>query len=101
MSTYLPNSDISKINKGDTSIVVDQIFIDNFNISKEINLSTYGYFDPTIGVLRNAYGFGDEKPLEKIDRKTIDSLLRYVGFNKVNISAENKVEKKQELPTQP
>jgi len=93
VSTYLPNSDISKINKGDTSIVVDQIFIDNYNISKEVNLNTQGYFDPTIGVLRNAYGFGDEKPLEKLDRKTVDSLLRYVGFNKVSISAENKINK--------
>ena len=93
VSIYLPNSDISKINKGDASIVVDQIFIDNFNISKEVNLKTQGYFDPTIGVLRNAYGFGDEKPLEKIDRKTIDSLLQYVGFQKVSINAENKVEK--------
>ena len=29
VSTYLPDSDISKINRGDTSVIVDQIFIDN------------------------------------------------------------------------
>ncbi len=93
VNIYQPNSDISKINKGDTSIVVDQIFIDNFNISKEVNRITFRYFDPTIGVLRNAYGFGDEKPLQRIDNNTLDSLLQYVGFHKVKLTSENKIVK--------
>ena len=33
VSTYIPESDISKINNGNTAIIVDDIFIDNFNIS--------------------------------------------------------------------
>jgi len=93
VSIYLPKSDISKINKGDTSIVIDQIFIDNFNISEEVHKNTNGYFDPTIGVLRNAYGFGDTKPLKKIDSLTLDSLLQYVGFDKVKLTSENKITK--------
>ena len=93
VSIYLPKSDISKINKGDTSIIVDKIFEDNFNISAEIHKKTQGYFDPTIGVLRNAYGFGDTKPLKKIDSNTLDSLLQYVGFNKVKLTSENKISK--------
>jgi len=91
LSTYIPTSDISKINKGDTSIVVDKIFIDNFKISEEIHKKTKGFFDPTIGVLRNAYGFGDTKPLQKIDSLTLDSLLQFVGFDKVKLSQENKI----------
>ena len=74
VSTYLPDSDISKINRGDTSVIVDQIFIDNFNLSSEVYQKTEGYFDPTIGVLRNAYGFGDIKPLKVIDTKALDLL---------------------------
>ena len=93
VSIYLPKSDISKINRGDTSIVVDNIFIDNFNISAEVHKNTQGYFDPTIGVLRNAYGFGDTKPLKQIDSLTLDSLLQYVGFNKVKLTDENKIVK--------
>lgn len=91
VSIYLPNSDISKINKGDTTIVVDKIFQDNFHISAEVHKNTNGYFDPTIGVLRNAYGFGDTKPLKKIDSLTLDSLLQFVGYDKVSLSAENKI----------
>jgi len=93
VSIYLPKSDISKINRGDTSVVIDGIFEDNFNISYEVHKSTNGYFDPTIGVLRNAYGFGDTKPLEEIDSLTLDSLLQYVGFNKVKLTSENKIVK--------
>ncbi|MCB0465925.1 MAG: FAD:protein FMN transferase, partial [Aequorivita sp.] len=58
VSTYIPNSDISKINQGDSTVVVDSIFKEVFKISAEVNKKTNGYFDPTIGVLRNAYGFG-------------------------------------------
>ena len=93
VSTYLPESDISKINRGDTSVIVDQIFIDNFNLSAIVHKTTGGYFDPTIGVLRNAYGFGDTKPLKEIDSVALDSMLRFVGFNKVKLTSNNRIEK--------
>ncbi|GHC56134.1 FAD:protein FMN transferase [Ulvibacter litoralis] len=93
VSTYIPNSDISKINNGDTSVVVDEIFKEVFAISEEVHKNSHGYFDPTIGVLRNAYGFGDVKPLETIDAHVLDSLMDYVGFSKVSISEDGKVVK--------
>ena len=93
VSTYIPESDISKINSGNTTIIVDDIFIDNFNISAEVYEITGGFFDPTIGVLRNAYGFGDTKPIQEIDSLALDSMMKFVGFNKVKLTSENKIEK--------
>jgi thiamine biosynthesis lipoprotein len=93
VSTYMPNSDISKINRGDTTVVVDAIFREVFRISETVYTNSHGYFDPTIGVLRNAYGFGDTKPIKNIDAKVLDSLMKYVGFKKVSISSEGKVTK--------
>ena len=93
VSTYIPESDISKINNGNTAIVVDDIFIDNFNISAEVYEITGGFFDPTIGVLRNAYGFGDTNPIQEIDSLALDSMMKFVGFNKVKLTSENKIEK--------
>ncbi|SRX54121.1 FAD:protein FMN transferase [Aequorivita sp. CIP111184] len=93
VSTYIPDSDISKVNKGDSTVVVDSIFREVFKISEEVNKKTNGYFDPTIGVLRNAYGFGDVKPLKNIDRTTLDSLMKYVGFKKVKINNDGTVSK--------
>ncbi len=93
VSTYMPNSDISKINRGDTTVVVDAIFKEVFRISEAVHKNSHGYFDPTIGVLRNAYGFGDTKPVEEIDAHVLDSLMRYVGFNKVTILSSGRVMK--------
>ena len=93
VSTYLPKSDISRINQGDTTVVTDAIFKEVFRISETVYTNSQGYFDPTIGVLRNAYGFGDEKPLERIDSTTLDSLRKFVGFRKVTILSDGTVRK--------
>lgn len=94
VSTYMPNSDISKINRGDSTVVVDAIFKEVYRISETVYTNSKGFFDPTIGVLRNAYGFGDVKPLKQIDSLTLDSLRQFVGFRKVMITAEGTIKKK-------
>ncbi|WP_299208058.1 FAD:protein FMN transferase [uncultured Dokdonia sp.] len=93
MSTYIPQSDISKINRGDSTIVVDAMFKDVFALSRKLHILTNGYFDPTVGGLRNAYGFGDTKPLAVIDSVTLDSMMRYVGFDKVRLSPKGTIQK--------
>lgn len=85
-STYIPTSDISKINQGDTTIIVDAIFEEVFKKSEKIFNETDGDFDPTVGVLVNAWGFGPETKINNLDSLKVDSLLTYVGFNKVNIN---------------
>jgi thiamine biosynthesis lipoprotein len=95
VSTYMPESDISKINRGDKDIVVDAIFKEVFRISETVFTNSQGYFDPTIGVLRNAYGFGDVKPIKNIDATVLDSLMQFVGFNKVAISEDGTVRKER------
>ena len=57
MSTYDKDSDISKINKGDSLLEVDTHFIKVYNKATEVWKKTKGYFDPTVGALVNAYGF--------------------------------------------
>lgn len=85
VSTYLPSSAISRINRGDTTVVVDSIFKEVLRISKMVHANSGGYFDPTVGVLRNAYGFGTIKPIAQLDRRVLDSLMQYVGLQKVRI----------------
>lgn len=92
MSTYIPDSDISRINNGDSTVVVDRMFRDVFELSKEVHDSTNGYFDPTVGVLVDAWGFGPGKQIV-LDSAKVDSLLDYVGFEKVGITADNRITK--------
>lgn len=94
MSTYIPESDISKINEGDTTISVDHMFREVFELSKEVYASTDGYFDPTVGVLVDAWGFGPGQQIE-MDSSRVDSLLEYVGFLKVKMTADSRIVKSQ------
>ncbi len=85
LSTYIPTSDISKINHGDSTIIVDAMFQEVFEKSKKIFKETNGSFDPTIGVLVNAWGFGPEKDSVKLDSFHVNELLQFVGFDKLQI----------------
>lgn len=93
MSTYIADSDISRINSGDTSIKVDSMFQKVFFLSKKVHDESSGFFDPTVGDLVNMYGFGPEKALKKIDSSTVDSLMTFVGLDKIQISEEGVVTK--------
>ncbi len=93
MSTYIYQSDISKINRGDSTIVVDALFKDVWQISQRVHTNSLGYFDPTIGSLRNLYGFGDTPYLETINARVLDSVRALVGFNKVAIKKDGTVHK--------
>ena len=86
MSTYVATSDISKINKGDTTIIIDHHFKKVFEVSKEIYEETNGYFDPTIGVLVNAWDFGPEGKIIALDSVKIDSLMQSVGLKNLTIT---------------
>ena len=96
MSTYRPDSAISKINQGDTTVVVDEHFRKVFEASQLIWQESEGLFDPTVGVLVNAWGFGKQKISEAdlpTDKK-IDSLKKYVGFDKVALTEKNLIKKR-------
>ncbi|WP_254785739.1 FAD:protein FMN transferase [Zhouia amylolytica] len=88
MSTYIPTSDISKINKGDSTIAVDANFKEVFFTAQRIWKETNGLFDPTVGALVNAWGFGPDKPLARIEQEQVDSILEFTGFDKVSITEE-------------
>lgn len=94
LSTYIPQSDISKINRGDSTLVVDRHFKAVFTKATEVWQATGGYFDPTVGALVNAYGFGPGKPLKSLGQKQIDSLLFLTGWDKVQILPSGRVKKK-------
>ena len=84
MSTYIPNSDISKINKNE-DVEVDVHFKNVFKASKEIYRFTEGAFDPTIGAVVNAWDFGPEGKIENLDSIKIAQLMEVVGLNRVGL----------------
>ena len=104
VSTYIDTSTISKFNKANATLELEgsnlyssidkQIsghFMANYMAAKEIFQQSNGFFDPTVMPLVNYWGFGytEKRPVEAVDSTRIDSLLNFVGFDKVKlISAE-------------
>ena len=66
LSTYNPGSIISRINRNDSTVMVDEYFSEVFNKSIEVSEKTKGLFDVTVAPIINAYGFGFTKK-EKIN----------------------------------
>lgn len=91
MSTYIVSSDISKINSGDSTIVVDEHFEKVFQKANLMWYKSQGYFDPTVGAWVNAYGFGPNKKLKKIGLKERDSLMKITGWPRIRLTKEKRV----------
>ncbi|WP_421918257.1 FAD:protein FMN transferase [Marinifilum sp.] len=86
LSTYNPESVISKVNENDSSVVLDDYFINCFKTSEQIAKITGGAFDWTVAPLVNAWGFGFKNKLEPEDIP-VDSLLKIVGYQKVKLES--------------
>ena len=84
LSTFNEESVISKINSN-KSDKLDAMTEKVFMTSIAINSKTNGAFDITVAPLVNAWGFGFENS-ESIDSLMIDSILQFVGINKIKIS---------------
>jgi len=93
LSTYVPVSIISRINKNDTAVIVDEYFMDVFNKSIEVSEKTNGLFDITVAPVINAWGFGFTKK-GAVDSSIIDSLLDFIGYKMVRLERKKLVKKK-------
>ncbi|GIS21611.1 MAG: hypothetical protein CM15mP122_1170 [Bacteroidota bacterium] len=94
MSTYDKDSDISKINKGDSLLEVDTHFIKVYNKATEVWKKTKGYFDPTVGALVNAYGFGPNRTHKTVSPYQLEQILKYTGWDKAKLTSKNTIQKK-------
>lgn len=83
-SMYDSTSIISRINNNDPTVEADNWFIDVFRKSVEVNALSEGALDITVGPVVRAWGFGAQ-PMAKHDTAYIDSLLQYVGMEKVKL----------------
>ncbi len=96
LSTYVPVSIISRINKNDSSVLADKYFTEVFNKSIEVSERTGGLFDVTVGPIINAWGFGFTKKAD-VDSTMIDSLLHYIGYKMVRLEGNKLVKTKPQI----
>ena len=88
LSTYIPESEISRFNNGINCFEFEsKFFFPVLEASRSVYENSYGAFDPTIGPLVNAWGFGPDKSIVP-DSSRVDSLMRLVGFDKIHFDRE-------------
>lgn len=96
MSTYIPDSEVSIINKDRSAHKIFKISDDLkyvLNKSLEYYIITEGAFDVTIRPLLKLWGFKDEIIYETPDSSVIRNVLKYVGSDNI-ITKSNKLSKK-------
>lgn len=84
LSPFNKNSVISRINRNE-DMRPDSMFTEVFNLSRLISMNTDGAFDITVAPLVNAWGFGF-KNSSNVTKELVDSLLQFVGYEKVRIT---------------
>lgn len=83
LSTYIPNSEISLLNRERNVTFGFPYFAQVLKASAEVYEKSDGAFDPTIGQLIDAWGFGDGGLIAP-DSAQVDSLMNLVGFDKLS-----------------
>ncbi|WP_421893803.1 FAD:protein FMN transferase [Marinoscillum sp.] len=83
LSTYIPDSEISLLNRTGSIRYPTKMFSEVLESSRKVFELTGGAFDPTVGPLVNAWGFGPDKSVSVPDSLVIDSLRSLVGFQRI------------------
>lgn len=86
LSPFNPHSIITAINSN-TSMQTDERFRHVFTLAQRISEATGGAFDITVAPLVNAWGFGFKQGTTPSDAQ-IDSLLQFVGMDKVQLQGD-------------
>lgn len=86
LSLYQDSSVISKVNRNEKT-KIDNYFREVFLKSVEIYKMTSGAFDPTVGPIVKAWGFGPDAR-KTFTAESLDSLLELVGMHKIEIDNE-------------
>ena len=84
LSLWDENSIIRRVNRNDTIVVLNKIFVDNFDYAMRAAQLSDGYFDPTVGPLVQAWGFHFKEGME-MTPEIVDSLKQLVGYRKIKI----------------
>ena len=83
LSPFNKQSTITAVNEN-TDLSADAMLAEVFLLSKRVSQDTFGAFDITVAPLVNLWGFGF-KNMENVSQDRVDSLMQYVGFEKVKL----------------
>ena len=83
LSPFNKKSVITAINNN-ISMETNEMFADVFQLAQQVSEASDGAFDITVAPLVNLWGFGF-KNMDNVNQEKVDSLLPYVGYQKVKL----------------
>ena len=98
LSMFNEHSVISRVNRGEyqaDDTEQTRMFFDVCQLAMQISEDTEGAFDITVAPLVNLWGFGFKKD-QKPSQQAVDSIRKFVGYQKVSIDARRKSVTKQD-----
>lgn len=96
LSPFNEKSIITKINNNE-AVKPDKMFVEVFELAKQISTETHGAFDITVAPMVNAWGFGFKSGTSPT-KEVIDSIKEIVGFDKISLKS-NKIVKQDPRTT--
>lgn len=88
MSTYHPDSELSRFNRlGAGTTTVSKALAEVLAEAQRLHALTGGAFDPTVGPLVNAWGFGPDEVVEPPTEAALAAARTRVGFDKLSFDS--------------
>src|SRR5690606_6682737 len=90
MSTYAPDSELSLLNRApiNTVLPLSAEMTEVLALAQRVSERTGGAFDVTVGPLVNRWGFGPQAVEDVPGQQEIDTLLRNVGYDKLQLDTD-------------
>lgn len=92
MSMFNDTSLITRVNRGDTSVVANHYMRTVIEKALEVSQLTNGAFDITVAPLVNLWGFGF-KNSDNVSQQAVDSILQFVGYHKLHLLPDGHITK--------
>jgi len=91
MSTWDPNSEISRINQMPAAqkVIVSEDFYHVLSAALSLSEATDGAFDVTVGPLVNLWGFGPPAGNERPTAAALEEARRHVGYRKLDVNGRS------------
>ena len=85
LSPFNESSIISQINRNESDVKTNEMFLSVVQLAQQISKETEGAFDITVAPLVNMWGFGFKKE-QTPSKETVDSILAITGYEKITIT---------------
>lgn len=87
---------ISRINRNEANIILNEQFIDLYKIAEDISIKTNGAFDMTVGPLVKLWGFNNAERLS-VNQSMINKIMPAVGYQKLQLIGKKIVKENPDI----